>query len=117
MRPHLHAAPRSDRSCLRLTWRAAAAGYGTRAVFAGVDQSDPAVQRRMRASVDALLDDYAYFDRAASPTQTWLSELHAFVARAAPADANDDGTVAQANFYLHLDRFLAQHVRPLSLSK
>ena len=86
-------------------------------MIAGVDQSDPAVQRRMLASVDTLLDGYAYFSRAASPAQSWLTAFHDFVAEAAPADANEDGTVAQANFYSHLGDFLSQQVHALKRSR
>ena len=86
------------------------AGIGAELIFRGMDQSDVAVQAKLLEAWEVALNS-RWISRESSPGTSWLTELHTFAARTQPDAANEDGTVAQAQFYSLLSEFLEEQVR------
>ena len=82
--------------------------------FRGIDQSQPAEQRKMLAAWRLVLDESTFVCRELSPSIKGLAAFQAYAAQAAPRAVTADGSVQAARFYGLLLRFLEQQVRILN---
>ena len=78
--------------------------------FRGIDQSQPAEQRKMLAAWSLVLDESTFVSRELSPPINWLAAFQAYAAQAEPRAVTADGSVQATRFYGLLLRFLELQV-------
>ena len=84
--------------------------------FRYVDQSDPAIQKKMKAAYEQLLSA-EYISAELSPTTNWLTSFQEYAEQQGAANVDGEGAVVQAVFYDLLEDFLSVQVRRMVLRR
>lgn len=90
------------------TWHCCA-GLGANVYFRFMDQSDPAIQGKMKAAYEQLLA-VEYISAELSPSSNWLTAFQAYAEQQGAANVDGEGAVRQDVFYDLLPDFLAAQV-------
>jgi hypothetical protein len=77
--------------------------------FRNMDQSDPAIQKKMLQAYDQVVAGEYVSER--SPDRNWLTSFQEYAEQQGAGNVNGEGHVKREVFYGMLDGFLAAQVR------
>lgn len=85
------------------------AGLSAYVYFRFMDQSDPAIQKKMQSAYEQLLTA-DYISAELSPSDNWLKAFQVYAERQGAANVDAEGAVRAEVFYNLLDDFLIAQV-------